>query len=186
MLNGCTSCFQCVHFIKVALKSEDTGGFLLLQNKYSKSLSWAVNLNKLFNDLGRKFKFSAQDSDLEYLLWLKATFTKWLNLSKKNIQMKNDFILIPISSDFTQFALSINQCILLLDLVDNSQLLKLCTNLIADLSRCFINIFAIRNHVQQFQLNTLIAWCSKINKFLNFSVMPKWLLQLLQPMLQAE
>ena len=27
-------------------KSEDTGEFLLLQNKYSKSLSWADNLNK--------------------------------------------------------------------------------------------------------------------------------------------
>ena len=47
--------------------SEDTGNFLLLQHKYSKSLSWAENLNKLFTVLGRKFKFSAQDSDLEYL-----------------------------------------------------------------------------------------------------------------------
>jgi hypothetical protein len=26
-------------------------------------------LNKLFTDLGGKFKFSAQDSDLEYLCW---------------------------------------------------------------------------------------------------------------------
>ena len=50
-------------------KSEDTGEFLLLQNKYSKSLSWAENLNKLFTVLGGKFKFSAQDSDLEYLFW---------------------------------------------------------------------------------------------------------------------
>ena len=49
--------------------SEDTGGFLHCQNKYSKSLSWAENLNKLFIDLGRKFKFSAQDSNLEYLFW---------------------------------------------------------------------------------------------------------------------
>ena len=49
--------------------SEDTGNFLLLQHKYSKSLSWAENLNKLFTVLGRKFKFSAQDSDLEYLCW---------------------------------------------------------------------------------------------------------------------
>ena len=47
--------------------SEDTGNFLLLQHKYSKSLSWAENLNKLFTVLGRKFKFSAQNSDLEYL-----------------------------------------------------------------------------------------------------------------------
>ena len=50
-------------------KSEDTGEFLLLQNKYSKSLSWAENLNKLFTVLGGKFEFSAQDSDLEYLFW---------------------------------------------------------------------------------------------------------------------
>ena len=49
--------------------SEDTGEFLLLQNKYSKLLSWAENLNKLFPVLGGKFKFSAQDSYLEYLFW---------------------------------------------------------------------------------------------------------------------
>ena len=44
-------------------KSEDTGEFLHLQQKYSKSLSWAENLNfppKIVNNL---FKFSAQDSD---------------------------------------------------------------------------------------------------------------------------
>ena len=51
---------------KGGFKSEGTGEFLLLQNKYSKSLSWAENLNKLFTDLSGKFKFSAQDSDLEY------------------------------------------------------------------------------------------------------------------------
>ena len=45
-------------------KSEDTGEFLLLQNKYSKSLSWAENLDKLFTVLGGKLKFSAQDSNL--------------------------------------------------------------------------------------------------------------------------
>ena len=49
--------------------SEDTVEFLLLQNKYSKSLSRAENLSKLFTVLGEKFKFSAQDSDLEYLSW---------------------------------------------------------------------------------------------------------------------
>ena len=56
-------------YCKGGFKSEDTGGILLLQNKYSNSLSWAKNLNKLFTDLGGKFKFSAQDSDLEYLSW---------------------------------------------------------------------------------------------------------------------
>ena len=54
---------------KGGFKSEDTGEFFLLQNKYSKSLSSAENLNKMFMDLGGKFKFSAQDSDLEYLFW---------------------------------------------------------------------------------------------------------------------
>ena len=49
--------------------SEDTGKNLRLQHEYSKSLSWAENLNKLFTVLGGKFKFSAQDSDLEYLCW---------------------------------------------------------------------------------------------------------------------
>ena len=55
--------------IKRVFKSEDTGWFLLLQQKYSKSLSWAENVNKLFTVLGRKFQFSAQDNDLEYLFW---------------------------------------------------------------------------------------------------------------------
>ena len=49
--------------------SEDTGNFLRPQHKYSISLSWADNLNKLFNVLGEKFKISAQDSDLEYSCW---------------------------------------------------------------------------------------------------------------------
>ena len=57
------------HVSKGGFKSEETGGFLFLQNKYSKSLSWAENLKKLFTVLGGKFKFSAQDSDLEYLCW---------------------------------------------------------------------------------------------------------------------
>ena len=50
-------------------KSEDTGEFLLLQNKYSKSLSWAENLKTVLTVLGWKFRFSAQDSNLEYLSW---------------------------------------------------------------------------------------------------------------------
>ena len=44
--------------------SEDTGRFLLLQHKYSKLLSLAENLNKLFSVMGGKFEFSAQDRDL--------------------------------------------------------------------------------------------------------------------------
>ena len=53
-------------FLKGCFKSEDTEEFFRCQNKYSKSLSWAENLNKLFTVLGGKFKFSAQDSDMEY------------------------------------------------------------------------------------------------------------------------
>ena len=56
-------------YTKGGFKSEETGRFLHLQNKYSKSLSWAENLNKLFTVLGGKFKFSAHDSNLEYLSW---------------------------------------------------------------------------------------------------------------------
>ena len=56
-------------YAKGGFKSEDTEEFFRCQNKYSKSLSWAENLNKLFTVLGGKFKFSAQDSDLEYSFW---------------------------------------------------------------------------------------------------------------------
>ena len=53
--------------IKGGFKSEDTEKFLCLQHKYSKSLS-------LFTVLGGEFKFSAQDSDLEYLCWRHKNF----------------------------------------------------------------------------------------------------------------
>ena len=56
-------------YAKGGFKSEDAGGFLLLQNKYSKSLSWAGNLNFPPKAVNNLFKFSAQDSDLEYLFW---------------------------------------------------------------------------------------------------------------------
>ena len=58
------------HWLAVILKvalSQDIEECFHCQNKYSKSLSWAENLKKLFTVLGGKFKFSAQDSDLEYL-----------------------------------------------------------------------------------------------------------------------
>ena len=38
-------------------------------NKYSKSLSWAENLNFPPKSVNNLFKFFAQDSDLEYLFW---------------------------------------------------------------------------------------------------------------------
>ena len=54
---------------KGCFKSEETRGFLPLQDKYSKSLSWAENLNFPPKTVNNLFKFSAQDSDLEYLFW---------------------------------------------------------------------------------------------------------------------
>ena len=56
------------NFTKGGFKSEETGGFLLLQNKYSKSLSWAGNLNFPLKTVDNLFKFSAQDSDLELFI----------------------------------------------------------------------------------------------------------------------
>ena len=47
-------------------KSEGTGKNLRLQHRYPKSLSWAENFKK-FIVLGGKF--SAHNSDLEYLCW---------------------------------------------------------------------------------------------------------------------
>jgi hypothetical protein len=55
--------------LKGGFKSEETGWFLHCQNKYSKSLSWAENLNFPPKSVNNFFKFSAQDSDLEYLFW---------------------------------------------------------------------------------------------------------------------
>ena len=56
-------------FSKGGSKSEEAGGFLHLQDKYSKSLSWAENLNFPPKSVNNLFKFSAQDCDLEYLFW---------------------------------------------------------------------------------------------------------------------
>ena len=50
-------------------KSEETRDFLHCQDKYSKSLSWVENLNLLPKTVNKIFKFSTQDSDLEYLSW---------------------------------------------------------------------------------------------------------------------
>ena len=54
---------------KGGFKSEEAGGFLHCQDKYSKSLSWAENLNFPPKTVNKLFKFSTQDSDLEYLSW---------------------------------------------------------------------------------------------------------------------
>ena len=59
---------------KGGFKSEDTGEYLHCQQKYSKSLSWAENLNFPPKTVNNLFKFYAQDSDLEYLCWQRKIF----------------------------------------------------------------------------------------------------------------
>ena len=54
---------------KGCFKSEETGEFFRCQNEYSKSLSWAENLNIPPKTVTNFFKFSAKDSNLEYLFW---------------------------------------------------------------------------------------------------------------------
>ena len=55
---------------KGGFKSEETGVFLLLQDKYSKLLSWAEHLNFTPKTVNNLFEFSAQDSDLDYIFIL--------------------------------------------------------------------------------------------------------------------
>ena len=63
---------------KGGIMSEGTGRFLLLQNKYSKLLSRADNLNKLFTVMDGKFKFSARE------IW-----------KKKIAEVSSDIIIYP-------------------------------------------------------------------------------------------
>ena len=49
--------------------SEENGWFLLLQNKYSKSLSSTENLNFPPKTVNNLFKSFDQDSDLEFFFW---------------------------------------------------------------------------------------------------------------------
>ena len=53
--------WQQMTLAKGGFKSEETGGFLSLQNKYSKSLSWAENLDFPPKSENNLFKLSAQD-----------------------------------------------------------------------------------------------------------------------------
>ena len=61
--------FKFIDQPKGGFKSEETGILFCCQNKYSKSLSWEKNLNFPPKTVNNLFKFSAQDSDLEYLFW---------------------------------------------------------------------------------------------------------------------
>ena len=63
--------------LKVAINQKILENFYF-QNKYSKLLSWAENLNKYFTVLGGKFKFSTQDCKLRYTNSLvNVTFGSW-------------------------------------------------------------------------------------------------------------
>ena len=53
--------------LKVALCQKILEVFYIAKINIPNHYPDAENLNKLFTDLGGKFKFSAQDSDLEYL-----------------------------------------------------------------------------------------------------------------------
>ena len=57
--------------------------FQISQRNYSKKSSWVWNSNKLFTDMGRNFKFQAQDSVLEYFLWEIGRFEWKILLSEK-------------------------------------------------------------------------------------------------------
>ena len=65
-----------VTFVKKIIIAEPKGGFFseseirfsnlpISQKNYSRKLSSALNLNKLFTDMGGNFKFQAEDSFLE-------------------------------------------------------------------------------------------------------------------------
>ena len=85
------------HFLKLLLFishtkvffSESAMRFSNLRNKYSKSLSWALNLNKLFTGMGRKFKFQVQDSDLEYEIRDTWIFNLFVTSTKRNHKITN-------------------------------------------------------------------------------------------------
>ena len=74
--------------LKVAFFQKVRCVFQISKNKYSKSLSWTWNLNFLPITVNNKFKFQAQDRNLEYVyfgdleiwktnhtFWKKATFS---------------------------------------------------------------------------------------------------------------
>ena len=68
LLSALPDLLKLYRYSKGGFKSEDTEDFFRCQNKYSKSLSWAENLSKLFTVLGGIFKFFAQHSELEQIL----------------------------------------------------------------------------------------------------------------------
>ena len=91
--------FQIQHiFYKKSLKVlDDTGESLHLQHQYSKSLSRAENFNFLPKTANNLFKFSAQDSDLEYLRWRCKIFPVSPDLKPPLVQ---SFAFIFLSNPF--------------------------------------------------------------------------------------
>ena len=83
-----------MEFLKAAFCQKVRWG----SKKYSKSLSWTENLNKLFTVMGGKFKLFAQDSDLEYFFephqsfWQKATFSMRVSIhSFAKLMVENSY-----------------------------------------------------------------------------------------------
>ena len=99
----------------MAFFSESAMCFSNLQNKYSKSLSWAWNLNKFFTVIGRKFKFQVQDSSLENLFW---RFDKHTTLSEKKLPLEvtakslilSKYLLLCIDGFHWHFWSTVSQC----------------------------------------------------------------------------
>ena len=75
-------CVKSNYWLKVSLKSEETGEFFHCQNKYPKSLSWAENLNFSPKTV------SAQDSDVKYLFWQRKKSSVSSNLKQPLIIIK--------------------------------------------------------------------------------------------------
>ena len=86
-------CKKSKNNLKGSFKSEDTGKILHLQHKYSKSLSLEENLNFPSETINNLFKFSAHDSDLEYLCWRHKNFlasSDWF-FAVKGQKISDDF-----------------------------------------------------------------------------------------------
>ena len=99
---------------KDGLMSEETGGFLHIQNEYSKSLSWAENLNIPCKSVNNLFKFSDQDSDLKHLFW-----------RGKNLPVKlfMDGLQVDFSLFFGTFTSGTDMCVIEKDLDERTWLL---------------------------------------------------------------
>ena len=74
---------------KGGFKSEETGEFFHCQNKYSKSLTWAENLNFPPKTVNNFLKLSAQDSDLEHLFWQRKNSSVSFDLNPPLVKKKS-------------------------------------------------------------------------------------------------